>query len=172
MKKILLIAAICLMTMAGNSQNRKKFNYEKNQFGAYVVTPIFDQSKGVGKRGVATLSDPSYLSDVFDNITKQVMTNEKVDSLYTEASFIITIGSNGDIINCRFSLHPKDMNVISDNDFYNLYVLFKKTKIDTSKVKIGAPDAFPQNSKYDYTMIGGTLIPKDLRKRFPNSLIK
>jgi hypothetical protein len=63
-------------------------------------------------------------------------------------------------------LNPKDVLVISDNDFYNLYVLFKKTKIDTSKVKFESPDSFPQNPKFDYTMISGTLIPKDLRRRF------
>ena len=164
MKKILLFVAFCLVSIGVNSQNGKKFNYQKNQFGAIVVTPIFDQSKGAGKMGVASFSDPSYLSDLFDNITRQVMTKEKVDSLYSDASFVITISSNGDVINCRFSLHPKDMNVISDNDFYKLYELFKKTKIDTSKVEIEAPDSFPQNTKFDYTMILGTLIPKDLRK--------
>jgi hypothetical protein len=166
MKKISLIAVIFLVSIVVNSQNGKKFNYEKNQFGSYVVTPIFDQSKGVGKKGIASSSDPSYLSDVFDNITRQVMTEDKVDSLFTEASFIITISSTGDVINCRFSLNPKDIKVISDNDFYKLYILFKKIKIDTSKVKIVAPDAFPQDSKFDYAMISGTLIPKDLRNRF------
>jgi hypothetical protein len=166
MKKVSLIIAICLVSIGVNSQTGKKFNYEMNRFGTFNVTPIFDQSKGVGKIGLAFFTDRTYLSNLFDSIAKQVMTKEKVDSLYTEASFIITVGSNGDIINCRFSLHPRDLNVISDNDFYNLYVLFKKTKIDTSKVKIVAPDGFPQNSKYDYTIIGGTLIPIYSRHRF------
>jgi hypothetical protein len=163
MKKILLIVAFFLVSIGVNSQNGKKFNYQKNKFGAISVTPVFDQSKGAGKFGVAYCSDPSYLSDIFDNITKQVMTKEKADSLYTGASFIITINSTGDVIYCRFLFHPKDTNVISDNDFYKLYELFIKTKLDTSKVKIGAPDSFPQDTKFDYTMISGTLIPKDLR---------
>jgi hypothetical protein len=166
MKKILILIVLYLVSIGANSQNGKKFNYQKNRFGAIVVTPIFDQSKGEGKMGEASCLDPSYLSDVFENITRQVMTKEKVDSLYTSASFVITISSNGDVINCRFLLHPKDTNVISDDDFYKLYELFKKTKIDTSKVKIGAPDSFPQQTKVDYTIILGTLIPKDLGKRF------
>jgi hypothetical protein len=153
------------MTIGANSQNGKKFKYEKSQFSSYIVTPIFDQTKGSGKRGVASCSDPSYLSDVFDKITRQVMTKGKVDSLFANASFSITLSSNGDVLNCIFFLNGKDLNVISDNDFYKLYVLFKKAKIDTTKVKIGAPDSSTQNTKFDYTMIMGTLIPKDLRKK-------
>ena len=166
MKGTLLIIVACLVSLGVNLQNRKKFNYEKSQFGAYVVTPIFDQSKGAGKRGVASSSDPYYLSDVFDKITKKVMTKGKVDSLYSEASFYITLTSNGDIINCWFSLNGKDLDVISDDDFYNLYLLFKQTKIDMSKVKIGAPDSFAQDTTFYYTMITGTLIPKEFRNKF------
>jgi hypothetical protein len=166
MKKTLLIIVACLVSLGVNSQNGKKFKYEKNQFGAYVVTPIFDQSKGVGKIGVASFSNPFYISDVFDKITKKVITKEKVDSLYSDASYYISLSSKGEIINCWFSLNGKDLNVISDDDFYKLYRLIKKTKIDMSIVKIGLPDSYTQDTTFDYTVITGTLIPKDLRNKF------
>ena len=44
-------------------------------------------------------------------------------------------------------MNGKDMDVISDDDFYNLYLLFKQTKIDMSKVMIGSPDSSTQNSE-------------------------
>jgi hypothetical protein len=94
------------------------------------------------------------------------MTKEKVDSLYSDASYYISLSSKGEIINCWFSLNGKDLNVISDDDFYKLYRLFKKTKIDMSIVKIGLPDSFTQDTTFDYTVITGTLIPKDLRNKF------
>jgi hypothetical protein len=166
MKKTLLIIVACLVSLGVNSQNGKKFKYEKSQFGAYVVTPIFDQSKGEGKIGVASFSNPFYISDVFDKITKQVITKEKVDSLYSDASYYISLSSKGEIINCWFSLNGKDLNVISDDDFYKLYRLIKKTKIDMSIVKIGLPDSYTQDTTFDYTVITGTLIPKDLRNKF------
>lgn len=164
MKKILLIIVSCLVSIGVNSQNGKKFRYEKNQFGAYVVTPIFDQSKEVGMRGTAISSDPWYLSDLFESIAEKVIKKGKVDSLYTEPSFIITINSSGEIINCRFLINSRDLNVISDNDFYNLYLLFKQTKIDMSKVKLVSPNDSVQNKKIDYTIISGTLIPKKFKK--------
>ncbi len=166
MKRTLLIIVACLVSHGVNSQNGKKFNYEKNRFGMYAVTPIFDQSKGVGKKGVAYFSDPYYLKTLFDGIGKKILTKEKIDSLYSEVSVTITLSSEGEVLNCRFLMNGKDMDVISDDDFYNLYLLFKQTKIDMSKVMIGSPDSSTQNSEFDYGIISGTLIPKEFRSVF------
>lgn len=156
MRTIPIIIILSLISLGVNSQQVKKFNYQKNRFGAIVVTPNFDQNKPKGERGVATSSDPYYLRDIFDKITKDVMTKEKVDLLYSDATFNIILDSKGKIVSCMFTVNSKDLDVISDEDFFNLYKSFTQTNFDMSKVNIISPDS---PVKKDYAYISGTLIP-------------
>lgn len=163
MRNIFLIIALSLVSLGIYSQNIKKFKYEKNRFGAIVVTPNFDQPGYKGKIGTATFDDPYYLRNLFDKKIKGIVTKAKVDSLYKRASFIMVINSNGEILSCIFTINSKDINVFSDGDFFNLYTAIRKTKIDTTKFKIVGTD---QKSKADYSFVPGTLIPIHLQNKF------
>ncbi len=163
MRNISLIIVLSLVSIGIYSQNVKKFKYEKNRFGAIFVTPNFDEPGYKGKIGTATFDNPYYLRNLFDEKIKGIVTKAKVDSLYTQATFIMVINSNGEILSCRFSVNSRDINVFSDDDFFNLYSAIRKTKIDTTKFKIIGTD---QKSKADYSFVPGTLIPIHLMDKF------
>jgi hypothetical protein len=163
MRNIFLVIVLSLVPIGIYSQNIKKFKYEKNKFGAIAVIPNFDQPVYNGKSGTATFDDPYYLRDLFDEKIKGIVTKAKVDSLHTPPTYILVINSNGEILNCRFSVNSRDVNVFSADDFINLYTAIRNTRIDTSKFKIIGPD---QKSKADYSFVPGTLLPIHLWNSF------
>ena len=169
MKKIILISISCLISIVVNSQNGKKFDYEPSQFGSYLVSPVFDQTKGEGKLGQAFWSDNSYVTDLIYSIIKDVLSEEKLDSLHLGSGYIITFNSKGEILNCKFSIKYEDKNVISENDLYNLYIRFKKIKIDMSKVKIVSFFNHAEDKVLDYAEIFGSIIPLGNRDKFKKS---
>jgi hypothetical protein len=163
MNKILLIIVLGMVSIGSYSQNVKKFIYAKNRFGAVIITPNFDQPGYTGKRGTASVDDPYYLRDLFDEKIKGIVTKAKVDSLHTHPTYLLVINSKGEILTCRFSVNSRDSNVFSDDDFFNLYTAIRNTKIDTSKFKIIGPN---EKSKADYSFVPGTLLPVHLWNSF------
>lgn len=163
MKTIVLITMASLLSIAVNSQIVQRFNYKLMPSGStYTVTPVFDQFKIDGKKGLASFSNDCYVNNLFSIIIKEVLPKEKLSLLHFGNTYIITFNSNGEILYSWFLIKDEDKNVISENDLYNLYIKFKQIKIDMSKVKIIPGD--PTEEKLsNYAEIFGPLIPKDCK---------
>ena len=163
MKTIVLITMASLLSIAVNSQIVQRFNYKLMPSGStYTVTPVFDQFKIDGKKGLASFSNDCYVNNLLSIIIKEVLPKEKLSLLHFGNTYIITFNSNGEILYSWFLIKDEDKNVISENDLYNLYIKFKQIKIDMSKVKIIPGD--PTEEKLsNYAEIFGPLIPKDCK---------
>jgi hypothetical protein len=164
MKTIVLVTIFSLLFVVGLSQDNHRFKYRKIEgFTNYIVTPIFDQSKSEGIKGMPSILDESYIEKFFADGIKEVLPKEKLNTLHLYSSFMASFNSNGEIIYCTFFIQEKDINILSETDLYNLYDKFKKSRIDTSKVKIlpveGSEDKLP-----DYAEIFGPLVPRGYNK--------
>ena len=163
MKNILSAIFFCLTLISSNAQSGKKFEYKATRFESIIVVPKFDQSKGQGKQGLAEFSDKDYANNLVYDIIKSILPKEKLLKVNLASGFSIYFSTTGDVINCSFGLNPQDTGLISDEDLFNLYTKFKKTKIDMNIVKItGGSDASP-GEKYDYASITGSLVPPEYR---------
>jgi len=94
------------------------------------------------------------------------LTKEKIQKLHIGSSFTFFVNPHGDILYGYFILDYADVNIINENDLYNLYVEFKKFKIDTTRVSISAERIPPYEKDFDYAIMGGSLVPVKYREKF------
>lgn len=141
-----------------------RFTYTKKEgFTNYIVTPRFNQSKSEGIKGMPSILDENYIENFFADRIKEVIQSEKPSALHFGSSFFVSFNSKGEIINCDFIIQEKDINILSETDLYNLYVKFKQSKIDTSKVKI-LPVEGSDGKLPDYAQLLGPLLPRGYNK--------
>ncbi len=164
MKTITFLAFLCLLTISIYSQKNHKFNYEiKEKYDAYIVTPNFDQLKVEGKRGIPSFLDECYLSNMFYTIIKGIVPKEKLSVFHKGSTLFITFNIKGEILYCWFVILIKDKNVLSENDLYNIYIKFKQTNIDMTKLRIDPPNYTKDVSLFQYAEISIPLIPKECK---------
>lgn len=163
MKKILSIGMIMLLSMTVNAQLNRKFNYELARSGSYFVTPVFDQTKGIGNRGQATWTDENYANNLFYNVVKEVLPEEKILKLHLKSTFIIVFNSDGEILNSRFLIDSLDLKILTEEDLLSIVRKFKKLKIDMTKVRINSGSDISDKKVFDYTEILGPIIPLEYR---------
>jgi hypothetical protein len=163
MKKILFISIGYLLFLTANAQSGKRFDFKPTKFGTYQVTSVSDQVKGEGNRGQAFWLDDSYASGLFYDIIKEVLSKEKLQTMHLNSGYNITFNSNGEILKCIFLIDTMDMKIITEEDLNNLYLNFKKLKIDMTKVRIEALNYPSEVKVFDYTEVFGSLIPPDYR---------
>jgi hypothetical protein len=157
MKKILFYIVILTAAFTTNVQSQDKFKFNETQFGNYRVTPVFEQSKGIGTKGFASVSDGTYLTNLHHEIIEKSLSKQKQEQLHAGSAYLFTFNKNGEILTCNFILSNRDKNVLSQEDLYLFYRNIKELKLDMSKIKI-VP--FPQQSKdqvLDYCEFIGTL---------------
>lgn len=175
MKKILVILISSLLSFNLHSQTEKKFDYKLLKSGNYVVTPLFNQTKGVGKGEMVSWSDENYFNNLFLSIIKEVLSKEKQDSLHLNTVYVITFNFKGEVLNCKFFINNLDKDVLSEKDLYSLYMRFMNLKIDMSKVKIGS-NLSSDDKNFDYSEISGSLITKEnrdkLNKEYEDKILK
>jgi len=161
-KTIVVITISSLLSITVNSQDTNRFDYKLLKSGrAYSVTPVFDQFKGEGKKGYASWPNDYCFNNLFNNIIKEVLSKEKLDSLHPRSFAVITVNSKGEIPYCHFVIYDKEKNAISERDLYNLYIRFKQIKLDMSKVKILG---YYAEESYDYADIMLPLILKNCKE--------
>jgi hypothetical protein len=168
MPKILIISLFLLSSIAVYSQTEKRFVYN-HLYSANLVTPLFDKSKPEGTEGIAVWTNDKYIHDLFNKTIDKVISNEKRDSLHLGTAIMIAFNLKGEVINCKFMIDSKDTTVISEDDLYNLYTIFKKIKINMYRVKIGL-DPSKESKTAEYAVISGSLISKKGRDRMIKEL--
>ena len=146
-------------------QDTTMFVFTKTESGRYLVTPRLNKAKGEGNRGIPIIRDQYYTTSLLYNPIREVISKEKAEKLDRSSLFLITFNKEGEIINCIFFLHPNDISLITEKDLYNIYQGLMKQKIDTNKVKIGSGPDPTSVKEFDYTEMGGSLIPPEYRKK-------
>jgi len=172
MKKIMIIiiALKILIIPEISGQVKEKFKYERSpfsnhQFKAYTVTPIFDQTKMDGIVGLAEIKDQKYINEMFYNIIKKIIPDEKLKKLHYGSYVKMFINSRGEILYCWFLLDSLDINIINEDELYKLYNEFKNFKIDTSKVTVSTGGIPPFEKACDCAIIGGSLVTSEYRNK-------
>lgn len=165
MKNLLITTLFFGVWFSLNAQNEKRFEFKPTQFGGMMITPTFDQSKGIGNQGFASWLDMNYSTELFDSILKNVFSDEKLKLLHVGSCFMVSFNTQGEVINCKFALEKRDTGVISEDELYNLYIKFKKTKIDMTKVKIDAGNNPTTVKSFDFTEVVGSFVPMEYRKQ-------
>ncbi len=163
MKRNIAFIFFYVVFTSGFGQNGKKFEYQTGQFGNLIVTPAFDKSKGEGKPGIANFSDQNYMNGLVYGVIKDVLSKEKLLKMHLNSGYIIYFNQNGEIINITFNLNPEDIDLFTQEDFYNLYSKFKNTKIDMNKVSITGGNDVPPGETYDYARLVGSIVPFEYR---------
>jgi len=75
------------------------------------------------------------------------------------------INSRCEILYCWFYLDFLNINIINENELYNLYIELKNLKIDTSKIYIAAENIPPFEKACDYAIFGSSLVPFEYRNK-------
>ena len=163
MLRIFQTITFLVISLGLNAQPDRRFDYSKSSFGSFIVKPLFDQSKPIGKEGRPTWTDQKYVDDLFYGPTDEVLSGKR-DSISIGTAWMIYFNLNGEITNCQFIINFKDTILITDDDLYKLYQKFKNIKIDMSKVKI-VPDYNTNWTEADYGMIVGSMISKKAREK-------
>ena len=164
MKTRILITLFCVLSIAGVSQDSSKFEFIKNkEYNSYTVTPNFESGKIEGKKGQASFLNDNYVNNLLFTIIEDVLNKEKINLLHFGSQLLITINSQGEVLRCKFLIKDIDLKVLTEDDFYNLYIKFKQLKLDTSVVKI-LPIDFNDSNQLRYAEILCPLIPKNFKK--------
>jgi hypothetical protein len=166
MKKILTITLIMFFISEISAQVGEKFKYEMDEFGNYNVTSVFHQTKITGKIGYVVIKDQKYIEELFTNVIKKNITDEKIKKLSIGTAALLYINSNGEIIYCSFVINSADVNILNEDELYNIYIEFKNLKIDTSKVYISAESIPPYEKECDYALLVVSFVPPEYRTRF------
>jgi hypothetical protein len=132
---------------------------------SYLAIPVSDPKQPSGKQGRAIWSNDKYMDSLFTNPIKNVFPKIKHDSLHINTFFLVGLDTKGDIIYCKFFVNYRDTALITEDDLYNLYLRFKKIKVDMTLVKI-VPDANTDWKYADYAEIFGSLMSKEARYKF------
>lgn len=169
MKKIVLFVLSCLLVVNASAQNEKRFDYEQSQFGSFIVTPVFDQTEGQGDRGQASWSDKCYVNDLIYGIIKEAVPHETLMAIHQKSSVIITFNTKGEILKCVFVLDTLDIDIISEDHLYGLYLKFKQAKIDTTKIRITSGNYPGLEKRFDFAEIVGSLKPEEFRDLSPRN---
>jgi len=158
MKKILIIASLTLIILSANAQTTEKFEYSSG-LRSIIARPKFDQSKAEGKRVEIVFTDNAYVEKLIYKEIREVFSNDDFKKMHRASIALININSSGDVLKCNFIINPEDKNIFSDDKLYNLYLKFKKIKIDMSKTRInGALDTV-----FDFTELSFRLLPPEFK---------
>ena len=137
MKTIYLFFLAFLLNLTTNAQEFKRFDCELiSSSGNYSVTPNFDTTELKGNRGIYYFNDKDYGRNLFQNIVKEVFSPQILKTLPFGLLLLINFNLKGETVNCRFIIRSKDINLITDDDLYNLYIRFKGIKLDMTKLKL------------------------------------
>jgi hypothetical protein len=105
------------------------------------------------------------MSSLTSGVLKTVFTKEKFAKIHLSSAFIIRFNSRGEIFSCRFIINMEDISIITDDELYQLYSIFRKIKFDMDKVKIDAGTYPSMDVKFDYAEIFGSLVPVEFRPK-------
>lgn len=137
MKTIYLFFLASLLILTTNAQEIKKFNYGlKTSFGSYFITPKFDSTELKGNRVLYFFKDDDYGKNLFQDIVNEVFPPQKLKTLPYGLFLRIDFNLKGETIKCSFIIRSEDINLITDDELYNLYIRFKGIKLDMTKLRL------------------------------------
>jgi hypothetical protein len=166
MKKVILNTLIFLVILKAGAQDLKRLDYKFTESGYCDVTSIKDSNKGEGNRGRIIWLDENYAKNVFYDIIKGVLPKDKLEKVNLGSFFRLYIKSNGDILNCSFSIDSNDLKILSEDDLFNLYNRFMKLKVDASKFRLETETYPADYTIFNYCEIFGSLLPVEYRGRW------
>jgi len=162
-KIILTVTGFLLITLA-NAQPERRFDYQLNPYGNYMVIPIFDTTEMKGQHGQCQFLDQEYVDSIWFSLIKSSIPDEKLQLIHLGSAVIFYINTKGEVLNTRFIVHEKDKDLITENELYDLYMKFRQLRLDTTKVIILDPQNKVMKLTSGYALISGSLQPIEYRK--------
>lgn len=154
MKTVVIFAICIILSPVFNIQIERKLNLEQVGSGNYIVTPASNKTKVVGQGGPVIFKDEKIIYNQFSGIVNEVLSKAKQNSLQINTVYFITFNSKGEVLNCKFYINSKDLNILNEESLLKLYNRFMQVKIDMSNVKMGS---------YDYTETSISFASKEKR---------
>ena len=163
MKRVIVTVIFLACLSQAFSQEAVKLRWSDAN-SLFLVTSYNDSVPAIGTEGIAYWKDEKYIHNFFNRQIDKVISATARDSLHPETSVLIAINQRGDILNCRFIIHPADTAYISGADLGKLYSGFMKLRIKMSRVTIYVRHE-DRNKAADFAVISGQLISKSGRER-------
>jgi hypothetical protein len=147
-----LILTVIFMTSISIFGQENKFTYEHRSSGSYSVLPIFEkQMQDETKTVVGYFKDEKWIANSLDSVVRSSIPKNKWDELVSQDEkgwIIIDYLSSGQVYSIRFHISKSHKDILSDQDFYNLYMAVKSFKMDMSKIRIEYPQNYDPNTQY------------------------
>jgi hypothetical protein len=162
-KIILTLTGFLLITLA-NAQPERRFDYQLNPYGNYMVTPIFDTTEMEGQHGLCQFLDQAYVDSIWFSLIKSSIPDEKLQLINLGSAVVFYFNTKGEVLNAWFLVHEKDKDLITEDELYDIYIKLKQLRLDTTKIVILDAQNQPMKLTKGYALISGSLQPVEYRK--------
>jgi hypothetical protein len=152
------------MTSISIFGQENKFTYEYDT-GFYDVRPNFKEHANDDYIGaVGYFKDEKWIANSLDSVAQSALPKNKWNKLLNKqdkrGSIMISYLTSGQVYSIWFSIPETYKKVLSDKDFYNLYMSIKSFKMDMNKIRLEYPSNCPPDTKFIWSISTGFPVPE------------
>jgi hypothetical protein len=163
MKNTLMLTIVFMMSISIFGQG-SKFTYERTSTGSFFVRPNFKEHEKEHTIGaVGYFKDEKWIANSLDSVARSAIPKNKWDELKKQSrkgAITIDYLPSGQVYSLWFWIPYDYKKILSDQDFYNLYISIKSFRMDMSKIKLECPTNQTPGTKFIWSISTSFPVPE------------